>query len=106
MNTSTNTYDNGPRQIIANRYQLVKELGQGSFSIIYQAYDLKEKRDVALKQEKSDKARRILHNEYAFLVKLQSLDSPHIVRVYDFESLEDVNKENFIVMDLKSSSLA
>jgi len=40
--------------------------------IIYQAYDLKEKRDVALKQEKSDKARRILHNEYAFLLKLQS----------------------------------
>ena len=28
------------------------------------------------------------------------------MRVYDFESLEDVNKENFIVMDLKSSSLA
>ena len=28
-------------------------------------------RDVALKQEKQDKARRILTNEYMFLLKLQ-----------------------------------
>ncbi len=51
MNTGSNTYENQTqsRQVLANRYQLVKELGQGSFSVIYQAYDMKDKRDVALK---------------------------------------------------------
>ncbi|CDW88824.1 serine threonine protein kinase [Stylonychia lemnae] len=123
---STHSESQQAQSIVKQRYILHSELGQGSFSkllkklikflgVIYQAFDIYAQRDVALKMEKKDKARKILQNEYSFLKRLQSkqilgqitnLDIPHIVKTYDFENQEDIQLENFIVMDLKGISLA
>jgi serine/threonine protein kinase len=45
-------------------YKIIQELGSGSFSVIYQAIDYQRSKEVALKMEKPDKARRILVAEY------------------------------------------
>ena len=81
--------------------------------VLYHAYDLREKREVALKMEKPDKNQSILIKEYQFLIKLQGMntfanivDCPHIIHVYGFEDMESEKKQNFIVMQLKGLSLA
>jgi len=48
-----------------------KQLGQGSFSTIYSAYDNVRKEWVALKVEKADKSKKILMFEYQVLRNLQ-----------------------------------
>jgi predicted Ser/Thr protein kinase len=45
--------------------------------VIWQAYDSLLDKEVALKMEKPDKARRILQNEYNFLRKLQGITTNH-----------------------------
>jgi serine/threonine protein kinase len=52
------------------RYKIGQELGSGSFSTIYEAFDMKKNMKVAIKMEKPDKAKRILIQEYQFLKKL------------------------------------
>lgn len=42
------------------RFKIGPELGAGSFSTIYEAYDLKKNKKKAIKMEKPDKAKRIL----------------------------------------------
>ena len=59
---------------------------------------------MALKVEKPDKARRILVAEYQLLIKLRGLQG--IVPVIDFQSQEHLNKQNFIVLELKGSNVA
>lgn len=53
-----------------NRFKIIKEIGSGSFSIIYHASDNHKSSDVALKMEKPDKAKKILIGEFEFLKKL------------------------------------
>lgn len=59
---------------------------------IYLAYDNALEKEVALKMEKQDKAKRILISEYSYLQRLQGIlkvsstfyiGCPHIVPVYD-----------------------
>jgi predicted Ser/Thr protein kinase len=57
-------------------------LGQGSFSIIYSALDLKNNQKVVLKVEKPDKSKRILIFEYDTLQQLQGL--PNTCEVFEF----------------------
>eukprot|EP00347_Sterkiella_histriomuscorum_P017626 403348619 len=86
-----------------DRYRIICELGQGSFSKIFKAYDKVLKRDVALKMEKEDKAKRILEGEYELIKRLQGL--PRIVEVYEFVKFEKPSSQNFIVMALKGQNL-
>ena len=48
------------QKIDEKRYKIGQELGSGSFSTIYEAFDLKKNMKVAIKMEKPDKAKRIL----------------------------------------------
>eukprot|EP00347_Sterkiella_histriomuscorum_P022591 403337906 len=75
-----------------DRYRIICELGQGSFSKIFKAYDKKE-----------DKAKRILEGEYELIKRLQGL--PRIVEVYEFVKFEKPSSQNFIVMALKGQNL-
>ena len=72
--------------------------------MIYQAIDYARNREVAIKMEKADKARRILVAEYQYLIKLKGLVG--IIKVLDFVSQEHLNKQSFIVMELKGHSVA
>jgi len=56
--------------IIDNRFKVMRQLGQGSFSTIYSAVDLNNNNKVALKVEKPDKSKRILIFEYDTLQQL------------------------------------
>ena len=87
-NSSTNasTYDNTAVPSSRKGYKIVQELGSGSFSVIYQAIDYTRNREVAIKMEKQDKARRILIAEYQYLIKLRGLCG--IVTVLDFVNQE------------------
>jgi predicted Ser/Thr protein kinase len=59
-----------PSSTTSQRFKIGQELGSGSFSTIYQAFDYKRSKHVAIKMEKPDKAKRILQQEYQFLKKL------------------------------------
>jgi serine/threonine protein kinase len=67
---------------ISDRFNLVKKLGQGTFSFIYEAFDKKLQKNVALKIEKKDKNKSILIFEYNVLNVLKGL--AHVCNVYDF----------------------
>lgn len=84
--------------IIADRYQIKRQLGAGAMGIVYQAQDLKLNRDVALKQLAPS-----LANDAQLLARfrqeaqaLARLSHPNIVQVYDFI---DWNGLSFIVME-------
>ncbi len=66
----------------SRRFEVHQQLGEGSFSKIFQAFDKKLKHLVALKVEKEDKHKKILKFEYEILKSLQGL--PHVPRLYDF----------------------
>ncbi|CDW80327.1 serine threonine protein kinase [Stylonychia lemnae] len=87
----------------SERYRIISELGQGSFSRIFKAYDRDMNLEVALKMEKEDKAKRILQTEYQYLKKLQG--QSRIVQVYNFVEFESQDQQNFIVMALKGQNL-
>jgi serine/threonine protein kinase len=56
-----------------SRFDIKQQLGEGSFSKIYQAYDKLLKKEVALKVEKEDKHKNILKLEYEILLNLQGI---------------------------------
>ena len=91
-----------------NRFDIKQQLGEGSFSKIYQAYDKHLKREVALKVEKEDKHKKILKFEYEILRNLQGkyiiiVGLPHIPKLYDFVENKTLN---FIVMELLGKNVA
>lgn len=85
------------KKLVPDRFQLKKKLGQGTFSVIFEAWDTKRKENVALKLEKKDKIKTILLFEYKVLSNLQH--NEHICKVYEYvENTE--SKQNFISMEL------
>ena len=70
--------------IIQERYQLLRELGQGGMGIVYEATDLLLERNVAVKiLSKTDSTgdqRQLLLSEAKAAAKL---NHPHVVSVYD-----------------------
>ena len=103
---------------MSDRFELVKKLGQGTFSFIYEAVDRVMGRNMALKIEKKDKNRNILVFEYKVLKHLKDLK--HVCNVYDFIRNDEnvylpykysqeqhgqhqnalLEKQSYIVMDL------
>lgn len=93
-----------------DRFVIKQQLGEGSFSKIYQAHDKKLKSDVALKVEKEDKHKRILKFEYEILKNLQGL--PHIPKIFEFidnnlgMENSSTQNSNFISMELLGKNVA
>ena len=79
-----------------NRFNIIKLLGEGSFSKTYSAFDTILEKKVALKIEKPEKEKRVLKMEYDTLKVLQKCNSVPIV--YDF--IENSDDKSFIVMEL------
>ncbi len=83
-------------RLLQDRYEIVRELGRGGAGIVYQAIDLKLKRDVALKvlyqhtTQEGDRTSNFLQEARL----AAQLDHPNIIDVYD------VNVESqFIAME-------
>ena len=88
-------------KIIGNRYEILKEIGNGGMAIVYKAKDHVLNRDVAVK---------VLRDEYTtdsdfikrFNIEAQSaanLQHPNIVAIYDVGH-EEENNLYYIVMEL------
>jgi serine/threonine protein kinase len=91
-----------PGQIVANRYRIVKLLGQGGFGAVYRAWDLNLKIPCALKEnlELSPAARRQFEREATWLA---GLSHPNLPRVTDHFSEPGSNpgdpRTQYLVMD-------
>ncbi|MCP8900646.1 serine/threonine-protein kinase [Gilvimarinus xylanilyticus] len=79
-----------PQTLVANRYRVVRRIGQGGMGQVFLAQDTQLERDVAIKQLRGDGSNhKQLHRferEAKFLAKL---NHPCIVQVYDYISEAD-----------------
>jgi tetratricopeptide (TPR) repeat protein len=75
--------------IVAGRYRIVSEVGQGGMSVVYQATDMLENRDVALKLMRlaEDDPRGVLYLQQEFR-SMSRLIHPKLVRVFDYGFIE------------------
>ena len=76
---------------LADRYRLEDKIGEGGMAAVYQAYDLRHNRHVALKVLKPELA-AVLGAE-RFLKEIQvtaNLQHPHILPLYDSGSAHGV----------------
>ncbi len=86
------TFESGSDKLptAIGRYRVLRELGRGGFGIVYEAYDGRLKRSVAIKLPR--KIDRPITRRSADLVEartLASLDHHGIVPVYDVQKTED-----------------
>ena len=94
-------------RVIADRYRLIGELGEGGFAKVYRARDEKMRRDVALKllsPELIDSSVTRAHflDRFSSEVALNaSLDHPHLVPVYDTGVLDEHDTQRpYLIMKL------
>ncbi len=90
-----------PPWVLANRYRLDAELGQGGMGTVYRAHDLLLDRAVAVKVISdpglgSAGQARLLHEARA----AAKLNHPNIVSIYDVGAADASDGAPFIVMDL------
>ena len=84
--------------VLAGRYELLDQVGEGGMGVVWHARDRELERDVAIKllrsfvAQDSEQARRF-HREARTLA---ALTHEHIVRVYDYVSN---GEESFLVME-------
>ncbi len=84
--------------VLAGRYELLEQVGEGGMSVVWRARDQKLERDVAIKLLRSfvatdgKHARRFQREART----LAGLAHEHIVRVYDFVSSDE---QSFLVME-------
>jgi casein kinase 1 len=91
-------------KIINNRYQLGKKIGSGSFGIIFDAYDMKQKNNIAIKFESYMCDNPQLTYEYKIYKHLQGFYG--IPKVYEMFKDKFHNEKYYgMSMDLFESSL-
>lgn len=92
----------GRGQVLAGRYNLESELGQGGFASVWRAYDRHEHRFVAIKLLHAHHANDTLRRErFARGMRtMQAFDHPNILRVYEAATVAD--NRVFAVLELVS----
>lgn len=84
-------------EVLLGRYRVVGQIGEGGFGRVYRADDLTLKRQVALKVARRQEHEGRLEREARLAARLTS---PHSVRIFDVQRLED--ESTLIVMELLS----
>ena len=88
---------------LPKRYMYPVKIGQGTFSVILKATDIKNGKEIAIKVERINKGRSIIEYEYKILRFLQL--HPQVPKVYEFIS-GSKGSPNMIIMDLLGPNLA
>lgn len=91
--------------VLEEKFRIEKKIGSGAFGEIWQAFDLRKKRAVAVKFENVDMKKQQLYYECNIYMILQAdprASNVSIPKVYFYSSC---NGKNFMVMDLLGSSL-
>lgn len=94
-------------QTIDGKYQVRKCLAEGGMGKVYEAYDLSERREVAIKVLKADYLRdETIRKRFMHEARIVSnLEHPNVVALYDFGQMPSGNF--YMVMELlKGESLA
>ena len=93
--------------IIHNRFNLVKVMGQGRFSTVYAAFDMKKKRKVALKiYRASDEFFDYFKHEVELLELISGKSHPNVVASYgNFVMHTDHGRHGIIVFELITESV-
>ena len=92
----------GVGTLINGRYRLDSEIGRGGMGIVYQAHDLPNERDVALKIINLDLANSLTLQQFSREAEIAArLTHPHIVAVYESGVVETGARGSipFIVME-------
>lgn len=91
-------------ELLAERYKLVRRIGEGGYGTVWLARDEQLRRDVALKRlsvqdrsrkESQKKSDRFRHEA----ITMAKIDHPNVVTIYDVGELEE-SQELFLVMEL------
>ncbi|MFN8803628.1 MAG: serine/threonine-protein kinase, partial [Gemmatimonas sp.] len=70
--------------VLADRYRLERELGQGGMATVYLAHDRKHDRPVAIKVLRDDVAQSVGRDRFLREIQLAAkLSHPHILPLYD-----------------------
>ncbi len=88
-------------RVFAGRYQIEAVIGVGGMGKVYQATQLSMGRQMALKMLHPDlaKTREYVRRFYREAKAASGLDSPHVVRIFDF-GLDEDTKRSFMAMEL------
>jgi tetratricopeptide (TPR) repeat protein/predicted Ser/Thr protein kinase len=87
-----------PGTVLANRYEIVKVLGEGGMGAVYKARDLELEREVALKVIRPELANNpeILQRFKQELILARQVTDRNVIRIFD---LGDAGKIKFITME-------
>ncbi len=96
-----------PGSLLANRYEIIRQLGQGGMGAVYQARDIELDRMVAIKVIRPELAndRSILQRFKQELVLARQVTHRNVVRIYDLgeaEGLKFITMEYVEGVDLKT----
>ena len=84
---------------VFNRFRILRQIGKGSFCIVYHAIDTKTSHNVALKKNISNEGLSSINLEAEFLKKIKSPNFPKVI----FSGRD--GKNYYIAMELLSKSL-
>src|ERR1035441_5690341 len=87
-----------PGAVLAERYQIVKLLGEGGMGAVYRAHDRELDREVALKVIRPELARnaQVLHRFKRELILARQITHRNIIRIFDLGQAEGTR---FITME-------
>jgi eukaryotic-like serine/threonine-protein kinase len=88
----------GPGAVLANRYEIIKILGEGGMGAVYKAKDLELEREVALKLIKPELANHpeILQRFKQELILARQITDRNVIRIFD---IGEAAKTKFITME-------
>lgn len=88
--------------LIQNKYELIEQIGSGSFSNVYKAKHHSKDNFVAIKFDHDEYSKMLIQNEINIYLSLLKKDSTSFVNIKSFGIID---KHNYIVMDYISCNL-
>lgn len=86
-----------PGEIIADKYKLIRHLGDGTFSNVFEAEHIYKKTKVAIKFDCDEKSRKMLQHEINVYLTLVKNKIQHVANIKSFGTLKN---NMYIIMEM------